>query len=50
MELSTNGFVISDAIKYVTRQQEQLENIKTFKMLDERIQASEEEKSTDGVF
>jgi len=50
MELSTNGMVISDAIKFVTRHKEQLEKIKTINVLDERIEAIEEEKATDGVF
>ncbi len=31
MELSTNGLIISDAIKFLTRQQEQLEKIETIK-------------------
>lgn len=50
MELSTNGLIISDAIKFLTRQQEQLEKIETIKLLDKRIEAIEEEKTTEGVF
>jgi hypothetical protein len=42
--------VISDAIKFVTRQQEQIEKIETARLLDKRIEAIEKEKTTEGVF
>jgi len=42
--------VISDAIKSVTRQQEQIEKIETARLLDKRIEAIEKEKTTEGVF
>jgi len=53
MELATNGVVITDAIKYVTRKQEQID---TLHKLDERIalqqqeQEEEEETTTNGAF
>jgi transposase len=48
MDLTTNGVVITDAIKYVTQKQEQID---TLHKLDERIEASEEETTTtNGVF
>jgi len=47
MELSTNSIVISNAIDFVNRKQEQIEEIK---MLDKRIEAIEEERTTEGVF
>ena len=44
----TNGVVVTDAIKYVTQKQEQ---INTLQKLDERIEeAMEEENTTNGVF
>ena len=48
MDLMTNGVVVTDAIKYVTQKQEQ---INTLQKLDERIEeAMEEENTTSGVF
>ena len=38
----TNGVVVTDAIKYVTQ--------KHLQKLDERIEAMEEENTTNGVF
>jgi hypothetical protein len=49
-EISTSGVVISDAIKFVTRQQEQIEKIETARLLDKRIEAIEKEKTTEVVF
>jgi hypothetical protein len=40
MDLTTNGIVVTDAIKYVTQKQEK---INTLKMIDERIEALQEE-------
>jgi hypothetical protein len=49
MELSTNGMVISDAIKFVTQAQQKID---TLQKLDECLQQQEEEeeKATEGVF
>ena len=48
MDLMTNGVVVTDAIKFVTQKQEQ---INTLQKLDERIEeAMEEENTTNGVF
>jgi predicted transcriptional regulator len=47
MDLCTNAGIVNEALKLVTEKQEQ---IKTLKKLDERIQASEEEETTEGVF
>jgi hypothetical protein len=56
MDLTTNGVVIIDAIKYVTQKQEQ---ISTVQKLDKRIEAVKEERegeeagekqTTNGVF
>src|SRR5215207_8198547 len=41
MDLTTNGVVITDAIKYVTQKREQ---INTLQMLDERIETMEEQQ------
>jgi hypothetical protein len=46
VDLSTNGVVITDAIKYVNQKQEQID---TLHKLDERIDAVEE-TSTNGGF
>jgi hypothetical protein len=49
-KLSTNGVVVTDAIKYVTQKAEQ---VNTLQKLDERIetiQRKEEETTTNGVF
>jgi hypothetical protein len=49
MDLTTNGVVITDALKYVTQKTEQ---VNTLQKLDERIKAAEEgeETTTNGVF
>jgi hypothetical protein len=47
MDLTTNGAVITDAIKYVTQKAEQLD---TLKKLDEKIETIEEEATTNDVF
>jgi hypothetical protein len=39
MDLTTNGIVVTDAIKYVNQKQEQID---TLHKLDERIEAAEE--------
>jgi hypothetical protein len=39
MDLTTNGVVITDAMKYVTQKTEQ---VNTLQKLDERIEAAEE--------
>jgi hypothetical protein len=44
---ATNGAIVTDAIKYVNQKTEQA---KTLHMLDERIEAIEEDKTTNGVF
>ena len=47
MDLTTNEVVVTDAIKYVNQKQEQID---TLHKLDERIEAAEEETTTNGVF
>jgi hypothetical protein len=51
MELTTNGVVITDAIKYVTQKTEQLD---TLQKIDERIEEAarteEDQTTTNGVF
>jgi hypothetical protein len=47
MDLTTNGIVITDAIKYVTQKTEQID---TLHKLDEMMEAAEEETTTNGVF
>jgi hypothetical protein len=53
MDLTTNGAIVTDAIKYVTQKQEQID---TLHKLDERIEATgeeaeqEETTTTNGVF
>jgi hypothetical protein len=49
MDLSTNAGIISDAVKFVTKKQEQID---TLHKLDEKIDAIEEERTatTNGVF
>jgi hypothetical protein len=46
MDLTTNGSIVTDAIKYVNQKQEQID---TLHKLDERIDAGEE-TSTNDVF
>jgi hypothetical protein len=50
MELSTNSMIISNAIEFVNCKQEQLDKIETIKMIDKRIEAMEQEKTTEGVY
>ena len=50
LDMSTNAGIISDAMKYITQKQEQLQKIEDIKLIDKRIEAIEEEKTTDGVF
>ena len=47
VDLSTNGVVVTDAIKWVTQKTEQ---VNTLQKLDERIETTEEETTTNGVF
>jgi hypothetical protein len=50
MDLTTNGAIVTDAIKYVTQKAEQ---VNTLQKLDERIETIEEEDettTTNGVF
>ena len=48
MDLCTNAGIVSDALKFVTQKQEQID---TLQKIDERIEAMEEEESThNGVF
>jgi IS30 family transposase len=47
MDLTTNGAIVTDAIKYVTQKTEQLD---TLKKLDEKIETFDEEATTNGVF
>ena len=47
MDLTTNGVVVTDAIKYVTQKAEKLD---TIHKLDEKIESLEEETTTNGVF
>ena len=54
MDLTTNGAIVTDAIKYVTQKQEQID---TLHKSDERIEATgedaaeeAEESTTNGVF
>jgi hypothetical protein len=46
MDLCTNAGIITDAMKFATKQQEQINTL----MLDERIAASEKETTTEGVY
>jgi DNA-binding transcriptional regulator LsrR (DeoR family) len=49
MDLTTNGAIVTDAIKYVTQKTEQ---VNTLQKLDERIEAAkgEEETTINGIF
>jgi hypothetical protein len=50
MDLTTNGAIITDAIKFVTQKTEQLDIIRK---IDEKIEVmheEEEETTTNGVF
>jgi hypothetical protein len=47
MDLTTNAGIVSDVMKFVTHKQQEID---TLHNLDERIEASEEETTTNGVF
>jgi hypothetical protein len=47
LEMSTNAGVVSDALKFVTQSEQK---INTLQKLDERIEAIEEETTTNGVY
>jgi hypothetical protein len=47
--MTTNAGIVSDALKYVTQKTEQVNTLQQQK-LDERIEATEEEKTTNGIF
>jgi hypothetical protein len=47
LDMSTNARIVSDALKYVTQNTEQ---VNTLQKLDERIENFEEETTTNGVF
>jgi hypothetical protein len=47
MDLTTNGVVITDAMKYVIQKQEQID---TLHKLEQRVEAVEEQTTTNGVF
>jgi hypothetical protein len=47
MDLCTNAGIVSDALKFVERKKEQLD---TLKKIDDKIDALEEESTTNGVF
>ena len=47
MDLTTNGAIVTDAIKYVTQKAEKID---TLHKLDKKIEAIEEETTTNGVF
>ena len=47
MDLCTNAGMVSDAMKYVTQKQEQID---TLHKLDERIETMEDETTTTGIF
>ena len=51
MDLTTNGAIVTDAIKYVNQKQEQID---TLHKLEERIEAKEAEQeettTTNGIF
>ena len=45
--MSTNAGVVSDALKYVTQQKEELA---TLQKIDDKIEEIEEETTTNGAF
>ena len=47
LDMSTNAGIVSDALKYVTKQKEQLTALQK---IDEKIEQIEEETTTNGVF
>jgi hypothetical protein len=47
MDLTTNGSIVTDAIRHVTQMQN---DVTVLKRLDESIKADEEEMTTSGVF
>ena len=49
LDMTTNAGIVSDALKYVTQKTEQVNTLQQQK-LDERIEATEEAKTTNGIF
>jgi hypothetical protein len=48
LDMTTNAGIVSDALKFVTHKQEQLD---TIQKIDERVEATEEEdKTTNSIF
>jgi hypothetical protein len=47
MDLATGSAICNEAIKFVTQKKEQLD---TMQKIDERIEAMEEDRTTEGVF
>jgi ABC-type antimicrobial peptide transport system ATPase subunit len=47
LDMTTNACIVSDALKFVTQKQEQ---INTLQKVDERIEKMEEETTTNGIF
>ena len=47
LDMSTNAGIVSDALKYVTQQKEQLALLQK---VDDKIEEIEEETATNGVF
>ena len=48
LEMSTNAGIVSDALKYVTQESEQ---VNTLQKLDERIESMEDrEETTNGIY
>ena len=45
--MSTNAGIVSDALKYVTQQKEQLT---TLQKLDEQLEEEEQETTTSGIY
>jgi hypothetical protein len=47
MDLTTNGVIVNDALRFI---QSKVENLNTLHKLDEKIEAIDEETTTNGVF
>ena len=47
LDMSTNAGIVSDALKYVSQQKEQLTELQK---IDDKIEEMEEETTTNGVF
>jgi IS30 family transposase len=50
LDMTTNAGIVSDAMKFVERKTEQLDKIQTLRILDEQIQTSEKEITTEGIY